>query len=83
MKAEAYPVIHNKEIRPGYYTLEFEWGKRDLRPGQFVTLSIDGPGFPLRRPFTIYGYDGSYAGILYKVAGQGTHLLASLKKEIQ
>jgi len=56
------------------------------RPGQFVMLRVSDQSTPLlRRPFSIYGLikeNGRLVGIevMFKVVGQGTEILSSLKK---
>jgi dihydroorotate dehydrogenase electron transfer subunit len=52
-------------------------------PGQFCMLSVDGPRGSriLRRPFSIFGRPGKdRVSVLFKVAGEGTSLLAKKKK---
>jgi len=46
----------------------------DLRPGQFVNLTVD--GHYLRRPISVCDWDGQTLTLIYKVVGQGTARLA-------
>lgn len=51
---------------------------RLAKPGQFVTVSLDRPGFPLlRRPFSIYRVRGNEVELFIKVVGRGTEMLAA------
>ncbi len=48
-----------------------------VAPGQFVHVQVPGlDGAVLRRPFSVYRADGDRLGILYKVVGRGTAVLA-------
>jgi dihydroorotate dehydrogenase electron transfer subunit len=81
-------VTRNLDLGRGNYMLEFEAPEAaaGMCPGQFFMIGIPGAEVLLRRPFSVCGLPGTFddapAGsvrILYRVAGRGTALLASLK----
>ena len=47
------------------------------RPGQFVQVKL--PGFYLRRPISVCDWDGDSLTLVYKVVGQGTEAMTSLR----
>ncbi len=50
----------------------------EARPGHFVTLRLDRPGFPLlRRPIGIHRISGDQVQLLIKIVGSGTAQLAA------
>lgn len=46
-------------------------------PGQFINIKL--PGFYLRRPISVCDYDSEGLTIIYKVVGNGTDLLSTMK----
>lgn len=46
-------------------------------PGQFVNLKLD--GFYLRRPISVCDYDENSLTIIYKVVGEGTEKMSTMK----
>jgi dihydroorotate dehydrogenase electron transfer subunit len=50
----------------------------DFSPGQFLMLET--PGFSLRRPFVIVDKNGDDIRIIFKLRGEGTHLLSRLSE---
>ena len=46
-------------------------------PGQFVNLKLD--GFYLRRPISVCDYDENSVTIIYKVVGEGTEKMRTMK----
>ncbi len=46
-------------------------------PGQFINIKLD--GFYLRRPISVFDCGEDFVTIIYKVVGQGTELMATLK----
>ena len=46
-------------------------------PGQFVNLKLD--GFYLRRPISVCDYDENSLTIIYKVVGEGTEKMCTMK----
>jgi len=81
-------VLRNTHLGHDNYLLEFEAPEaaREMRPAQFFMIGIPGSATLLRRPYSVCGLPGTFADgapdavqLLYKVVGQGTRLLASLK----
>lgn len=52
---------------------------RDMVPGQFVNIKVD--GFSLRRPISICSIDVQSFTIIYKVIGDGTRKLSTMKPQ--
>lgn len=76
VETEAY-IIENRNIVPDYFLLRLKPAKTmgKVKPGQFVMLKIPGNEVFLRRPFSIYDYNGGILTIMYKVVGKGTEIL--------
>jgi len=53
----------------------------DFSPGQFLMLET--PGFSLRRPFVIVDKKSDDVRIIFKLRGEGTHLLSRLSKNTE
>lgn len=79
MEVKNITVTDNKQIARDTYRMEFEYSEaRQMRPGQFVNLKID--GFMLRRPISISDViDRTHFAIVYKVVGDGTAALTKVK----
>ena len=79
MEVKNITVMSNEKIAKDTYRMEFEYSNaREMRPGQFVNLKID--GFMLRRPISISDIvDRTHFAIVYKVVGDGTEALTELK----
>jgi dihydroorotate dehydrogenase electron transfer subunit len=74
------PVASNKPLTGDYWLLEVEAPTlaRDLAPGQFVNIRIEGSLSPfLRRPFSVYrvSKDRRRLQVAYKLFGEGTRLM--------
>ena len=71
-------ILSNEKIADGVYKMILE-GDTSLitAPGQFINIKV--PGFYLRRPISICDYDASGLTIIYKVVGNGTKDLSSMK----
>ena len=74
------PVVANQHLTGDYWLIEIEAPSiaRDLRPGQFVNIRIEGSLSPfLRRPFSVYrvSRDRRCLQVAYKVLGEGTRLM--------
>ncbi len=83
MMQENCEVVSNKKINNSYYSLKLKSSK--IRPkvkeGQFVLLKVNKTLFPfLRRPFSVAFKDGSTFSLIYKVVGEGTEILAEVKR---
>lgn len=80
MIIEQVQVISNQQIADATYemVLKAEMATK-MKPGQFVNLKVE--GFLLRRPISICQYDqfNHTFTIIYKVVGDGTQKLTTLK----
>ncbi len=72
-------IKSNKKIADQVYEMEF-YVNDDLieRPGQFVDIKLD--GFFLRRPISVANKAEGSITLVYKVVGEGTKMMSSLKK---
>lgn len=78
-KRDKYKVISNKQIAKNIYEMILEGDtKYIVRPGQFINIELD--GFYLRRPISVCDYDEKTITIIYKVVGNGTETLSTLKE---
>ncbi len=74
-------VVCNKEIAPKHFLLILETNENiEVKPGQFLQLSLGENVQFLRRPFSIFDYQNENIEILYKLRGKVTHKMATLKK---
>lgn len=78
-------VISNREVAAGQYLLSCQLPVAfpDPAPGQFIMVKANSGNTPLlRRPFSIYNFQKgdncSTLEIIYRLAGEGTKLLATL-----
>lgn len=74
-------VVLNKKLSETFFEISLEIPLKCLSsfiPGMFCMLSV--PSKLLRRPFCIYKLNKNILSILYKVTGEGTKYLSSLKK---
>jgi len=79
MLIEKTASITHKESWGDYHLLSLESAaiSKEARPGQFLMVKIQSQSCPLlRRPFGIHGRGDDTVEIFFKVAGQGTALLA-------
>jgi dihydroorotate dehydrogenase electron transfer subunit len=78
------PLVRAVSPNPGYFefTLEAPWIAETAVPGQFVHVRLPSGYHPLlRRPFSVYFTDGKeQASFLFRVEGEGTHLLSLCKE---
>ena len=79
MEAKNLKIEGITDLSEGHYLLELEnsFEKKPL-PGQFVHIKI--APFFLRRPFSVAGCDRDKIEILFKVAGEGSGVLSSVRK---
>lgn len=81
MKDVTSRVIRQTALTAEYRELELDAPglAEEARPGQFVHLRVPGlEPVALRRPFSIFGAEGSTLRILYKTVGRGTELMNRL-----
>lgn len=78
-------IIDNKKISKYIYKIDLELPlKITFLPGQFINVLISNHNFDplLRRPFSIYDYDGkSIISVLYQIVGKATKMLSEKKKD--
>lgn len=79
-KCEDLKIISNKEIAKDTYELILECDVNNFKQGQFVNLKIE--KFFLRRPFSISFVNSNSIVIIYKVYGEGTKHLATIKSGV-
>ena len=78
MKQVFYTVKSNEKIARDIYKMVLEGDTAALTaPGQFINLKLD--GFYLRRPISVYDYDGESVTIIYKTVGAGTYAMAEIE----
>ena len=78
MKNQILTVKDNKQISDDVFVMKFEKEENEYKAGQFVELKVD--GFTLRRPFGVYDFENGELSLLYKVVGQGTAKMATMKR---
>ncbi len=76
-----FKIIDKKSFN-SYVILSFESEERfpDPEPGQFIMVKIPSSELILRRPFSIFNFDGKKLEILFQVCGKGTLTLSQLKE---
>lgn len=78
-KRDKYKIKSNKKIAKNVYEMILEGDTTYIvRPGQFINIELD--GFYLRRPISVCDYDNETITIIYKVVGNGTEKMATLKE---
>lgn len=78
MKVEKSRIEENTCIALDTYkmVLHSQLGK-EMQPGQFINIKVN--GFTLRRPISISSIEDERYTIVYKVVGEGTKVLSSMK----
>lgn len=66
------------EVPAGSIEEEKEFSTKELKPGQFINIRIE--GFYLRRPISICSWDEKSITIIYKTVGAGTEAMSALKE---
>lgn len=78
-KRNKYKIMSNKQIAKNVYEMILEGETTYItRPGQFINIEID--GFYLRRPISVCDYDENTITIIYKIVGNGTEKMSTLKE---
>ncbi|MEE9162930.1 MAG: dihydroorotate dehydrogenase electron transfer subunit [Candidatus Neomarinimicrobiota bacterium] len=80
MVIEAAQVRSNRPLASDMYALEMTAPAiaAAVQPGQFVNILIDEGWSPLlRRPMSVASRAGDTLGLIYKIVGPGTHVMAS------
>lgn len=74
-----FRILSNDRVATGTYELRLEGPVAGLTtPGQFVTIEI--PGFYLRRPFSVADWSEQTLRLFYKVVGDGTEALSTMQE---
>lgn len=81
MQEEKGLILSNKKIAADTWRMEIQASMaKDMKPGQFVNVQVD--GYMLRRPISICSVeDKSRFVIIYKVVGDGTAKLSTLRTQ--
>lgn len=84
MKVLIRSVEENKELKNNIYRLSAKY-EGDIRPGQFFMLKSLDNSFLLPRPLSVNKVGNNLVSFLYRIEGQGTKAISSLRKgdEIQ
>ncbi len=78
MKDTIFKLLENKKIAKNTYECTLVGDTSHISAsGQFVNLKLD--GFYLRRPISVCNVEGDKLTLIYKVVGQGTEQMASMK----
>ena len=71
-------IVSNEQIADKVFKMRLKGDTSLLTaPGQFINIKFT--GFYLRRPISVSDYDSEGLTIIYKVVGQGTDLLSTIK----
>lgn len=73
-------ILSNECIGQDTYRMELACDSSQAKPGQFIQVEV--PGFFLRRPISICEIKEHSLVIIYKVVGNGTEKMATLKEGI-
>ena len=78
MKQGVFTIESNVALTPQVWQMRLRGDTGAItRPGQFVNLRLE--GMFLRRPISVYDWDGEGLDIVYKVVGRGTAAMAGLR----
>ena len=73
-----YRLVENTQLTKTVWRMKLAGDTSAIKaPGQFVQLTV--PGFYLRRPISICDWDDTTITLVYKVVGQGTEVMSSMK----
>ena len=73
-----YTVLENKKLNNNTFLLKLKGPTNWIKCGKFLNILI--PNKLLRRPMSVFEWDKNSLTILYKVVGEGTLYLSTLKK---
>ena len=77
-KRGIYTIVENTNIAKDVSKMILEGDTKFISaPGQFINIQID--GFYLRRPISVCDYDDKTITIIYKILGNGTDKLSTMK----
>lgn len=77
MKQQDMCIISNKHLNGVLYEMVLQGECKGMLPGQFINISIE--NYFLRRPISICDASDTTVTIVYKVVGEGTKAMSSLK----
>ncbi|MDO4484614.1 MAG: dihydroorotate dehydrogenase electron transfer subunit [Clostridia bacterium] len=73
-----FRITENKQLTALVWSMVLEGEASGVvRPGQFVQVQL--PGFYLRRPISVCQWDDTHIRLVYKVVGEGTDKMTTLK----
>ena len=79
MQQDIFRITENREIAPSVFRMKAEGDTKAItKPGQFVNILLD--GFYLRRPISVCDVNENSITVIYKVVGDGTKLMSSMKE---
>lgn len=79
-KQNIYKILSNSPLTNDVYKMVLEGDTQYItKPGQFINIAIDGKY--LRRPISVCDYDDTTITIIYKVVGEGTEIMSSMKSD--
>ena len=79
MKNVFLEIKENKALTDSVWQMTLEGDCSDItKPGQFINIKLD--GFYLRRPISVYDCGENFVTIIYKVVGEGTELMSTLRQ---
>jgi dihydroorotate dehydrogenase electron transfer subunit len=76
-RRQMFTVVANEAIAYNTYQFTLRGSTEGFAPGQFVNVLV--PGFTLRRPLAIAGYNAEGFTMIYKTVGEGTKALAGVQ----
>lgn len=80
MQEEQGIILHNQKIAQDVYEMSIQADMAStMKPGQFVNIRVK--EHLLRRPISISSYNNGSFTIIYKVVGEGTQILKTMKEQ--
>lgn len=78
MKQQIFTIVSHQQIASSTYRLHLQGDTVDIAaPGQFVNIGLD--NVYLRRPISVCDVEGDVLTLVYRVVGQGTQRLSTMK----
>lgn len=72
-------VLYNEKIAKDTYKIVLKTDMKEAYGGQFISILCENK--TLRRPFSIMDFNNGEITVLYKIKGEGTNYIKSLKKD--
>ena len=78
MRDLALGILKNEKVNSVFFRIDFDAsGMEAPVPGQFVNVRVaDADAALLRRPISVFDFNGEKLSLLYRVVGKGTELLS-------